>query len=241
MLTVLIRAAILFLVAVFAMRIMGKRQIGQLQPYELVIAIMIAELAATPMGELGIPLLYGIVPILTLMLLHSTISMLSLKSQRFRAFISGRPSILIKNGVIQEKELSRICFDLNDLLEELRAGGVLNPADVGAAILETSGKVSVFPHAEKRPVSPRDLALEVAYEGIPLTLVLDGEVQHQNLTVGGLDDRWLAKSLNDMGFRSPQDVLLASLDTQGMLFAQGHGDKPRIKIAQALDAKQVGW
>ena len=123
MLMVLLRAAILFLTAVLVIRMMDKRQVSQLQPFELVIAIMIAELAATPMEDVGTPLLYGVAPMLTLLVLHSALSLLSLKSQRLRAFISGKPSILVKQGVVQEKELRRICYDLNDLLEELRAGG----------------------------------------------------------------------------------------------------------------------
>ena len=119
MLTVLLRATILFLSAVFVVRVMGKRQVGQLQPYELVIAIMIAELAATPMEDIGVPLIYGIVPMLTLMALHSAFSIASVKSQRAREFLNGTPSVLIRRGVIQKDELLRSCYNLNDLLEAL--------------------------------------------------------------------------------------------------------------------------
>lgn len=241
MLTVLLRATILFAVAVIVMRIMGKRQVSQLQPFEFVIAIMIADLAASPMEDIGIPLLNGILPMLMLVMLHSTLALISLKSQRLRGILSGTPSVLVKKGIVQEAELRRACYDLNDLLEELRACGVLSPADVGTAILETSGKMSVFPLAEKRPLTPQDMQLSPGYEGIPLTLVLDGEVQFQNLTLGGLDVNWLTKTLEGFGFSGPKDVFLASLDTQGMLFAQGRGDKPRLKIAQVLDAEKVGW
>ena len=145
MLTVLLRATILFLSAVFVVRVMGKRQVGQLQPYELVIAIMIAELAATPMEDIGVPLIYGIVPMLTLMVLHSAFSIASVKSQRAREFLNGTPSVLIRRGVIQKDELLRSCYNLNDLLEEMRAAGILNPAEVGTAILETSGKIERVP------------------------------------------------------------------------------------------------
>ncbi len=241
MLTVLIRSTLLFIVAVFVMRMMGKRQVSQLQPYELVIAIMIADLASTPMGDIGVPLLYGILPMLTLMMLHSAISLGNMKSQRFRALICGTPSILIRKGVVQEAELKRMCMDLSDLLEELRASGVLSPADVGTAILETSGKMSVFPNADKRPLTPEDMGVAVQYEGIPLTLVMDGEVQYQNLTVGGLDLNWLNNALGDAGFRSHDEILLASLDTRGMLFAQGRGNKPRLAIRQALEPEKVAW
>ena len=241
MITVLVRTTILILMAVVMMRIMGKRQISQLQPYELVIAIMIADLAATPMEDIGLPLLNGIVPMLTLMMLHSLLSIASLKSQRLRALISGKPSILVKKGVVQEAELRNTCFDLNDLLEELRACGLQNPADACTAILETSGKMSVFPHADKRPLCPKDMNIPVGYEGIPLTLVLDGNVQAQNLSLAGLDARWLDSTLSGLGFRSAAEVFLATLDTQGMLFAQGRGQKPRVQKSQALSAEKVVW
>ena len=241
MLTVLLRATILFLSAVFVVRLMGKRQVGQLQPYELVIAIMIAELAATPMEDVGVPLLYGIVPMLTLLILHSAFSVACVKNQRLREFLNGMPSVLIRRGVIQKAELLRSCYNLNDLLEELRACGVLNPAEVGTAVLETSGKMSVFPKSAYRPVTPMDLQLETGYEGIPLILVQDGDVDRRNLRRGGLDEAWLQKTLAAQGFPDARQVLLASLDTGGMLFVQGKGKKPRLKIFRALAPEKAVW
>lgn len=241
MLTVLLRATILFLSAVFVVRVMGKRQVGQLQPYELVIAIMIAELAATPMEDIGVPLIYGIVPMLTLMVLHSAFSIASVKSQRAREFLNGTPSVLIRRGVIQKDELLRSCYNLNDLLEEMRAAGILNPAEVGTAILETSGKMSVFPKSAYRAATPADLNLATGYEGIPLTLVQDGEIERSNLQRGGLDESWLRRALEGLGFSEPGEVLLASLDTAGMLFVQGRGEKPQLKIVQALAPEKAVW
>lgn len=241
MLTVLFRATVLFFFAVLVHARVGKRQIGQLQPYELVIAIMIADLAATPMGDIGVPLLYGIMPMLMLMLLHSVLSLLSLKSQAVRALLNGKPSVLVRRGIIQRKELCRSCYDLNDLLEEIRASGVMNPAEVGTMILETSGKVSVFPKAAYRAVTPEDLKLQTGYEGIPLTLVLDGRLERQNLAAGGLEEKWLLQKLKALGFAAFEEVLLASLDTDGMLFVQGKGEKPKLVIARALAPKEVVW
>lgn len=241
MLTVLLRAAILFLVAVIAIRIMGKRQVNQLEPFELVIAIMIAELAATPMEDVGKPLLFGIIPIITLLLFHSVLSIAAFKNKTLRGWINGKPSVLIKNGLLQQKELERICYDLNDLLGELRAGGILNIGEVSTAILETSGKVSAFPKAENKPVTMQDMGLTVNYESIPLTLILDGHVQHKSLAIGGLNEPWLLKVLETLGFPSASDVLLASLDTKGKLFVQSCGDTPRMRFAQVLEPEKVGW
>ena len=152
---------------------MGKRQVGQLQPYEFVLALMIAELAAAPMEDIGTPLLYGIVPILGMMFLHGLAALLSAKSMLFRRALSGGPSVIIRKGVIQYHEMKRLCYTVSDLLEELRAQGCLNIADVCTAILETNGRLSVFPYGNKRPVTPEDLKIQAGYEGIPMTLVVD--------------------------------------------------------------------
>jgi Predicted membrane protein len=240
MINIFIRGSVLFMAAVLAVRVMGKREIGQLQPFELVIAIMIADLASTPMQEMGIPLLYGIVPLLALVILHEVITMLSLKSQRFRSFVSGSPVVLMKDGVMQEKELRRICFSITDLLEELRGQGYLNPAEVGTAIMETGGKVSVFPKAPYRPVSPNDMGLDAGIDGIPLTLILDGRLQAANLKAGGLTENWLLKRIQTAGVNTFKEIFMCSLDTQGVLMVQAK-NKAQVHYVQALDQAEIGW
>ena len=165
MIAILIRSVLLVCFAILAMRLMGKRQIGQLQPFELVIAIMIADLASTPMESLDTPLWHGIMPLFTTVALHQLFTYLSLKSQRMRAFFSGRPTVIINKGEINYKALEKLCFNLNDLLEELRTGGILSPTEVETAIMETSGKLTVFPKSQNRPVTPGDLGLPTGYEG----------------------------------------------------------------------------
>ena len=144
------RALILYILVVIVMRIMGKRQIGQLQPFELVIAIMISELAAVPMQNTGIPLVYGIIPILTLLILQLLISYLSIKSIRFRALICGKPAILIEKGRIRESELRKEMYTLNDLLEQLRINNCPNVSDVEYAILEgPTASSALYPNRRK--------------------------------------------------------------------------------------------
>jgi uncharacterized membrane protein YcaP (DUF421 family) len=175
-----------------------------------------------------------------LVVLHGLFTLLSMKSQRLRSLFSGVPTVLIKHGVIQVKELERLCFDLNDLLEEIRTGGVLNPSDVETAVMETSGKVSVFPKALKRPVTPEDMSLPTKYEGIPLTLVLDGVLQNRNLQMGGIPEEWLADKLRANGFAAYKDVLLCSLETSGKMFLQGrHVDQSMI--VDATPPGGIGW
>lgn len=240
MLTILIRSLILVSVAVLTFRLMGKRQVGQLQPFELVIAIMIADLAATPMESLDTPLWRGVAPMLALILLHQLITLLSLKSQRLRAFFSGRPTVVIRDGRIDYEALRKLCFNLNDLLEELRTGGVLSPSEVGTAIMETSGRLSVFPNSAHRPVCPEDLGLETGYEGVPLTLVMDGRLEKHNLQLCGKEAGWLEKHLRRCGFEGMEKVLLCYVDTNGWLSAYGYGSEAPVRV-KAMDGKEVSW
>ena len=202
------------------MRIMGKRQIGQLQPFELVIAIMISELASVPMQNTGIPLINGIIPILTLLVAQITMSFISLKSTKARGVICGKPSILIENGRINEKELRKEMYTINDLLEQLRIKNFQNIADVEFAILETNGQLSVIPKPQKRPVCPEDLNIPTKNEGLPIALIIDGEINYENLAKANHDVYWLKTELNKFGIRNLKDVLFASLDSNGNLFYQ---------------------
>ncbi|GAB6157254.1 DUF421 domain-containing protein [Desulfotomaculum varum] len=220
MIITLIRTLILFALVVVALRLMGKRQIGKLQPYELVIIVMIADLAAVPMEDIGIPLLSGIIPILTLLFVEVAISFAALKSERLRGVVCGTPSILVANGKIVEPELKRLRYNINDLLEQLRTKNFPNIADVEYAILETSGEISVVPKSQKRPVIPADLNIPTKYEGIPITLIIDGYVFEKNLKKINLTREWLQTELQKFGIADLKQVLLASLDSEGNLFYQ---------------------
>ena len=220
MLVLFVRALILYFVVIVAMRIMGKRQIGQLQPFELAIAIMISELAAVPMQNTGIPLINGLIPIVTLLIAQIAMSLISMKSIKARAIICGKPSILIENGKINENELRKEMYTMNDLLEQLRIQSISNIADVEYAILETNGQLSVIPKSQKRPVNPQDLSLPTKYEGLSLDIVIDGKVILKNLEKAGLDENWLNEELNKKGISSLNKVIFASLDTEGGLYYQ---------------------
>jgi uncharacterized membrane protein YcaP (DUF421 family) len=220
MLILPVRAAILYLLVVIIVRIMGKHQIGQLQPYELVITILISELAAVPMQDTDTPLINGVIPILTLLLIQITLSLLSLKSSTARRIICGGPSILVENGKIRQSELTKLRYSINDLLEQLRLKDIPNISDVEYAILETSGKLSVIPKSQKRPVNPEDLKISTAYEGLPITLVIDGALQYNHLKKSRLTEDWLRQELAKFGLTHWNQILLASLDSTGKLFIQ---------------------
>ena len=240
MLTIFVRSVLLYSVSLLAMRAMGKREVGQLQPFELVVVIMIAELAATPMGGVGIPLLYGILPMAALVVCHGVMTALSMRSQRVRTWLSGQPTVLMRNGVICEKQMRKSAMDLNDLMEAIRTAGILDPSEAGTIVLEPGGQVNVFPKADFRSVCAHDLHLKVQREGLPLPLVMDGVVQHENLKRGQLTEAWLREIASSIGYPDLSQVLFLCLNTQGEMLIQGKG-KTKTDQASVLDADKVVW
>lgn len=224
MLITFFRAIVLYIIVLIVMRLMGKREIGQLQPFELAISIMIADLASIPMTEIGIPISNGIIPILGLLVMHLLISLLNMKSIRFREVICGKPAILIYRGKIDEKALKKERFTINELEERLRGNNIFNLGDVEYAILETSGQVTVIPKPEKRNTTPEDFNISPDYEGIPYDLVIDGIVMNENLKKIGKDYRWLVKQVEKFKIK-PEEALIVTLDGKGQIFCQAKKKK----------------
>ena len=221
MLVVVIRTLILYASVTAAVRIMGKRQIGEMQPSELVVAIMISDLASVPMQAVDIPLLSGIIPVFTLIVAEVFAAFLSLKSKAIRRIIAGEPSVVIRGGRIDEKELLRQRFNLNDLLEQLRISGYPDISQVEIAVLETNGQLSIIPKAEARNVTVKDLNLKNAEkETIPFMLISDGKINKAELERSGKSEKWLNQELKKKKISSVKDVFVASLDEDGKLFLQ---------------------
>lgn len=195
MLITFARSILLYIIILIVMRLMGKREISQLQPFELVIAILIADLSAVPMSDTGIPIQNGIVPILGLLFMHLIISVLNMKSLKMRAIICGKPSIVIYRGKIKEEVLRKERLTINELEERLRGLNIFNLGDVEYAILETSGQLTVIPKPNKRNTIPEDFNIEPEYEGISYDLVIDGIVMEKNLKELGKDYNWLKKEV----------------------------------------------
>lgn len=219
MLITFFRAVVLYIIVLIVVRFMGKREIGQLQPFELVISIMIADLASTPMSEIGIPITNGIIPILGLLVMHLIISAINMKSIKAREILCGKPRILINRGKIDEQALEREKFTINELEERLRGKDVMNLGDVEYAILETSGEISVVLKPEKRGTIPEDFGITPEYEGMAYDLVIDGQVMYQNLKILGKNYEWLKKELNNLNMK-PEEALVATIDGSGTIFAQ---------------------
>lgn len=224
MILILVRTVIIYILVLFVMRFMGKREIGQMQPFELVISIMIADLAATPMAEIGIPIVYGVIPIFGLLIMHVIISVLNLKSIKIREIICGKPRILIYRGKIDEKALIKENFTINELQERLRVNNVNNLGDVEFAILETSGQISVVQKPEKRALRPEDFNIEATYEGIAYDLVIDGKVMNDNLSKIGKNYNWLKQEVEKFGMK-PEEALVVVLNGDQTIFCQKKEEK----------------
>ncbi len=219
MLITFFRSIVLYIIVLIVMRLMGKREISQMQPFELAISIMIADLASIPMTEIGIPIFNGIVPILGLLLMHLVISVINIKSITLRKFICGKPSILIYRGKIDEKVLKKERFTINELQERLRRNNIFNLGDVEYAILETSGEVTVIQKPEKRGTTPEDFHIVPEYEGIPYDLVIDGKVMYKNLEQLGKNEKWLEKQLVPFKIK-PEEALVVTIDGKNQIFCQ---------------------
>jgi uncharacterized membrane protein YcaP (DUF421 family) len=220
MFIVMIRTMILYFIVVITMRIMGKRQIGEMQPFELVIAIMVSELASLPMQDTRIPLVHGVIPIITLLFLQTVISMAELKSEAARTIFSGKPSIIIKDGKIDIKQLKYDRFNVNDLFEELRLQGYYDIENIQYAILETSGQLSVIPKTELEPATKLDLNIKTTQDKLPVTLILDGKVNQHNLKIIEKNNSWLQNQLKKNNIHSVDKVFIALLDSKGKFFYQ---------------------
>lgn len=189
------RTGIMYLTVLVLMRIMGKREVGQLSLFDFVVAIMIAETAAIPLSEVSVPLSHGIVPIMSLVGLQMVLAFTALKWQAARRLIDGTPSIIIEEGRLLEKEMKRLRYNMDDLMGQLREQSIFSLETVEYAMLETNGKLSVILKSDRRPVKPQDLGIAPPYEGLPIPLVYDGKVQKENLALAAKDLAWLEKTL----------------------------------------------
>ncbi|HHV56005.1 MAG TPA: DUF421 domain-containing protein [Firmicutes bacterium] len=218
--TVVGRSIFFYFLLLAGLRISGKREVGKLSPMDLVVAIMVAEGSVMTISNLRLPVWDGVLLIATLIGLEILLSWASIKSLKVRTWVAGHPSVVVRNGEIIEDELRKLNYNVNDLLAQLRGKGYANVRDVEFAILETSGELSVFPVAQKRPLQPADVGVPTQYEGLPLPLVVDGQILYESLKRANLDLGWLKGALAAQGIARVEDVFFASLDTQGQLHVQ---------------------
>ena len=210
------RTLFLYLVLIFAVRLMGKRQIGEMEPAEFVVTMLVANLAAIPMQDGAIPLYSGLVPILTVLGMELVLSGLILRSVRLRQLLCGKPVILIDNGKILQENLKSARTNLDELTGQLRAKDVLDIRTVQFAILETSGDLSVFPYPKEKPASAKDAGVQATGQHLPVTVVEDGYLSRENLERAKKDEKWLEKVLSQHNC-GIQDTFLLTVDESGQV------------------------
>lgn len=213
MFILLIRTIILYVLVIITLRIMGKRQIGQLQPYELVTTIMISELASLPMGDTRIPLMHGIIPIITLLIIQVCMSLIGLKSEKARIFMDGKPNLIVKNGKLQIPVLRSELLPASDVLEELRIKGYFNLNEIEYAILETNGQISIISKSDFEPVIRKDLNIKSTNPTLPLLLVSEGKKIEDNLKLLNENENWLDQQLRNNNIKNIEELFIAYLDT----------------------------
>lgn len=212
---VLIRTIILYLLIITGLRLLGKRQLGELEPTELTLTLIIADLASVPMQDNGIPLLTGLIPIIVLLSLASILSVLSTKSIRFRTLLCGRPSVVISDGKVIERELRRNRLTVDELLEELRIQGHTDLNTVQFAILESNGQLSVLLRASHQPVTAGQMEVQTQEAGLPVIIISDGHLLDKVLAAQGHSEKWLYRRLASHGLTSPKQVFLLTVDGAG--------------------------
>ena len=222
---VIIRTLIVYFALLLFMRLMGKRQLSELELPELAVAVLIADLGAHPLQDIGIPLMNGLLPMVVLFCCEVLISGAAMKSPRLRSVLFGRPSFLIRNGKIDQREMRRSRFTPDELTEQLRSKDITDLSHVQYAILETDGELNAVLYPQYRPATAQDLGLTPTDGGYPVIVVNDGRIMGDNLRYLGRDENWLRRELKRWGLRSAQEVYLLVPDEPGALFCAPKEDK----------------
>lgn len=217
---IIIRTFIIYLAVIFSLRFMGKKQIGQLEPSELTVAIMISELATAPLNSLDIPLLNGIIPVLVLASVEIIVSIIILKTIRIRQFITGTPCVIVEKGILKEEALRKTRFTTDDLLEEMRLNGISNISEIQYALLETGGQVSFILNKKDSPVTCNDMKIKVNEDDLPFPVINKGIILKNNLEVIGRDEKWLKAELKKKNIDDIKKILLLTANHNKIMFMQ---------------------
>ncbi len=215
---IFIRTAIIFIVLLILMRLMGKRQIGEMQPFEFVITLLIAELACVPMADISIPLLYGVVAIVTIYLLHQIVCLIDLNCDPLKYVISGKPSVVINKDGIDEYQLKKNSLDVSDLMESLRTAGYFSLSAVDYALYEANGSFSALPKA----------GYEEEQNSLPLIIIDEGKYKQKNVELSGMPLSFFENILKKQGVKNYKKVLVMTVDGDGKVYLQERGKKRNI-------------
>ena len=220
MVIIFIRTVIILVILLAVMRLMGKRQIGEMQPFEFVITLIIADLATIPMSEISVPIVHGIVPIFGIIILHYFICLLSRKSMKARYIISGRAAIVINPNGINYQELKYLNMNLDDLIESLRCNEVYNLEDVAYAIIETNGKLSIIKKSQVESVTREDMKMNTDPASLPVSIIMDGRLMKENITLTEISEELINDAIKKVNAKSHKEILLMTIDANGTIFIQ---------------------
>lgn len=235
MFTIVVRAIIIYVVVLFLYRLMGKRQLGQMQPFELVLTLIIADLATIPMAEVSVPVLHGIIPLFTLVIVHFVLTYLCKISNKMSAFISGKPVIVINPDGIDYKALKNLNLSVDDVFEAIRGCGYFSLEQIQYAIMETNGKLSVFPKSEFAPLTVGDMKIKTEKSALPISVICEGKIVKDNLNIAKIDEVEIANLLKQGGAKNVKNVLIMTIDKNGNVFFQKYNQK-----YQVLQTKPLG-
>lgn len=217
MLTILIRTVIVYIILIGTMRLMGKRQLGELEISELVTTLLLSEIASLPIANQSIPLMHAIIPLVTILTFEITLSVVLLKCPKLKNIASARPSVLIRHGCLDQKELRRIRISIDELVSEVRQSGLSSLEDVDYAILEQNGKISILPKKSAQPPSAKDMKLSLSENGIVHILIGDGKVNAYNLQLLKLTENWLNETIRQKGLEL-SSIFFLGIDDNGKLY-----------------------
>lgn len=218
--TLICRSLILYILILFLVRLMGKRQLGEMQPFELVITLIIADLATIPMAETALPLLQGIIPLLTLVCIHYLICMLSRKSLTFRKLFNGKPIILLDPNGINYENLKKVNMNFNDLMEGIHTAGYFNLEELLYVILQTNGSMTVVNRSAFSPVTANDLQIKKENASLPIILITNGKIMKENMRLAKIDEKFIKANLDKAGIKNIKDVIILTLDNNGKIYVQ---------------------
>lgn len=225
MLTITLRTILIYLFVVGLYRLMGKRQLGQMQPFELVLTLIVADLATIPMADAAVPVLHGIVPAFILSVMHLLFTTLSSTSKRFANFLSGKPVIVINPKGIDCKALKNLSMSVEDVLEAIRGCGFFSIEQVQYAIMETNGKLSVLPKSEYAPLTAGDMEIAIDKTALPISLISEGKMLKENLMIAEMEEGQVFEILKEFGVEKLKDVLVFTIDKAGKVFLQKYNQQ----------------
>lgn len=221
--SVFIRSIVTIVVLFLLAKVMGKKQISQLNLFDYIVGITIGSVAADISLDLNKSFLDGVICMLVFGLTGALVSYVTLKSIKLRRFFTGTPSIIIENGKIIEEGLKKVKFDINDLMEELRGAGYFNIDEVAYAVMETNGKISFLPKDEEKPVTKKDMDLKIIPSSLVANIIIDGKIMMNNLKVMNKDEKWLSHELKVLGYKDIDEILLATLDSNDKIMVYKKG------------------